>query len=156
MLLAILLATMMVVATFLFHYKVLLLLATFVPRLKLATQAHVLIIVFALFLAHVAEIGFYAMVYAWSIHDLELGSLKGIVTHDSMEFLYFSSVTYTSLGLGDVYPGGHLRFLTGVETLNGLLLIAWSGSFTFLAMGRQWPWGQCVKTDTDDDCFGGK
>jgi Ion channel len=143
MLLAILLATLLVVATFLFHYKVLLLLAAFVPRLNIAAQAHVLIIVFALFLTHVAEIGFYAMVYAWAIHDLGLGSLKGLATHDPMEFLYFSIVTFTSLGLGDVYPDGHIRFLAGVETLNGLLLIAWSGSFTFLAMGRQWPWGQC-------------
>ena len=84
MLPAMLLATSLVIATFLFHYKVLLLLAAFVPRLNLATQTHVLIIVFALFLTHVAEIGFYAMVYAWSIHDLGLGSLKGLVTHDPM------------------------------------------------------------------------
>lgn len=147
MLAAILLATSLVIATFLFHYKVLLLLAAFVPRLNLATQTHVLIIIFALFLTHIAEIGFYAMAYAWAIHDLGLGSLKGLVTHGPMEFLYFSSVIYTSLGLGDVYPDGHIRFLTGVETLNGLLLITWSGSFTFLAMGRQWPWGQCGQTD---------
>ena len=81
----------------------LLLLAAFVPRLNLATQTHILIIIFALFLTHIAEIGFYAMAYAWAIHDLGLGSLEGLVTHDPMEFLYFSSVIYTSLGLGDVY-----------------------------------------------------
>jgi potassium channel LctB len=39
-------------------------------------------------------------------------------------------VSYTSLGLGDVYPGGSLRLITGVEALNGLLMIARSGSFT--------------------------
>lgn len=44
------------------------------------------------------------------------------------------------LGLVDVFPGGHLRFITGVEALNGLLLISWSGSFVFIAMGKLWPW----------------
>ena len=58
-----------------------------------------------------------------------------------LDYLYFSSVTYTSLGLGDVFPVGHLRFLTGVEALNGLVLIAWTGAFTYLAMGKMWPWG---------------
>jgi len=35
---------------------------------------------------------------------------------------------------------GHIRFITAVEALNGFLLITWSASFTFLAMGRLWPW----------------
>ena len=33
-----------------------------------------------------------------------------------------------------------------VSNLNGFLLITWSASFTFLAMGRLWPW--------DNSCTG--
>jgi hypothetical protein len=48
-------------------------------------------------------------------------------------------VSYTSLGLGDVYPQGGVRLLTGVEALVGLLMIAWSASFTYLSMEKYWP-----------------
>lgn len=44
-----------------------------------------------------------------------------------------------SLGLGDMFPSGHLRLISAIEALNGLILIGWSTSFTFLAMRRYWP-----------------
>ena len=34
------------------------------------------------------------------------------------DYLYFSATSYTSLGLGDVYPQSGVRLLTGVEALN--------------------------------------
>jgi hypothetical protein len=77
--------------------------------------------------------------FACSIEIFEIGTLVGITINDPMEYLYFSSVIFTSLGIGDAYPMGHIRFLAGIEALNGLLLIAWSASFTFLAMGNLWP-----------------
>jgi len=52
--------------------------------------------------------------------------------------LYFSAETYTSLGFGDLTPAGPLRLLSGVEALNGLVLIGWSASFTYIAMERFW------------------
>lgn len=38
-----------------------------------------------------------------------------------MDAFYFSLVSYTILGLGDIVPTGHLRFTAGVEALNGFL-----------------------------------
>jgi hypothetical protein len=35
-------------------------------------------------------------------------------------------------------PHGQLRLLAGVEALNGLLLIGWTTSYTFLAMEKFW------------------
>ena len=58
-----------------------------------------------------------------------------------MDYVYFSAACYTSLGLGDMYPSGMLRMLTGAEALVGLLMIAWSGSFTYLAMEKFWDVG---------------
>jgi len=37
-----------------------------------------------------------------------------------------------------VVPTGDLRLVAGVEALNGLLLIGWSASYTFIAMERFW------------------
>lgn len=54
------------------------------------------------------------------------------------ERLYFSASTYASLGLGDIAPLGDFRMLAVVEVLNGLVLIGWTISFTYLAMETFW------------------
>ena len=52
--------------------------------------------------------------------------------------MFASGEIYTSLGFGDLYPTGWIRLIAGVECLNGLILIGWSSSFTYLAMRRFW------------------
>lgn len=137
---AIVLAFSLVAVTFVFHYRVLLWLGQNTPKMKLPTQTQVLVIVIVLFLAHIVEISFYAMTYSWSVSSLELGIFRGAPVGGAMSYLYYSGVIYTTLGLGDIQPEGHIRFITAMEALNGFLLITWSASFTFLAMGRLWPW----------------
>jgi hypothetical protein len=145
MILAIVLAFSLVAVTFAFHYRVLLWLGLNTPKMNLPTQTQVLVIVVVLFLAHIVEIGFYAMTYSWSVSSLKLGLFQGVPVGDAMSYLYYSGVIYTTLGLGDIQPEGHIRFITAMEALNGFLLITWSASFTFLAMGRLWPWdNSCV------------
>lgn len=56
--------------------------------------------------------------------------------------LYFSAETYTTLGYGDVLPHGDLRLLAGLEALNGMLLIGWTASYTYLSMERFWGRGR--------------
>ncbi len=45
------------------------------------------------------------------------------------------------MGFGDIVPTGPLRFVCGVEALNGLLLIGWSASFTYVFMEHFWKIG---------------
>lgn len=133
--------------TFLFHYRALLWLGAKAPRFAFSRQAQVLVIVVTLFLVHIAEIGIYAITYGVSVSILKLGIFEGAAVTDAMSYLYYSGVIYTTLGLGDIEPQGHIRFITAVEALNGFLLITWSASFTFLAMGRLWPWeNPCVQS----------
>lgn len=143
MLISICLALLLVVLCFLFHYRVLLWLGSFVPTLKLKAEAQVLVVVIALFFVHIIEIGFYGAAYYLSVAELELGIFRGANLKNPMSYLYYSGVIYTSLGLGDIFPEGHIRFITAIEALNGFLLITWTASFTFLAMGRLWPWSDC-------------
>lgn len=148
--LAIMLAFTLVAVTFLFHYRTLLWLGYRTPHFGLSTQAQVLVIVVSLFLVHIVEIGIYAITYGLSVSYLGLGVFEGAEVNDAMSFLYYSGVIYTTLGLGDIQPQGHIRFITAMEALNGFLLITWSASFTFLAMGRLWPWnGQCNPSPED-------
>ena len=70
-----------------------------------------------------------------------LGNFGGHFADTLPTFLYFSAETYTSLGFGDIFPIGPLRIVCGIETLNGLLLIGWSASFTYVFMEHFWQIG---------------
>lgn len=145
MLAAVVLAFCLVLGTAGLHYGVLRWLSNGMARIAMQPAHRVLCIVFIALPAHILEIAIYGVAYAMAVDVLEIGSFGGTTVEHPLDFLYFSIVSYTSLGLGDVFPSGHLRFLTGIEALNGLLLIAWSGSFIYLAMGRLWPWESCIE-----------
>lgn len=111
---AIMLAFTFVAVTFLLHYRALLWLGSRTPHFGLSTQAQVLAILVVLFLVHLVEIGLYAITYGLSVSLLGLGEFQGAVTSDAMSYLYYSGVIYTTLGLGDIQPQGHIRFITAM------------------------------------------
>lgn len=151
MTIAIILSFGLVALTFLFHYRALLWLGLSATRFGFSTQGQVLFIVATLFLVHIVEIGMYAITYFVSVAVLGLGVFEGALVTDGMSYLYYSGVIYTTLGLGDIEPQGHIRFITAMEALNGFLLITWSASFTFVAMGRLWPWDNRWGQSGQDD-----
>ncbi|KUO65411.1 MAG: hypothetical protein APF80_06400 [Alphaproteobacteria bacterium BRH_c36] len=111
----------------------------------MTNSIRILVIVLAILTAHLLQVVVYAIGFVVAVEFFSIGGFggRGVETH--LDYLYFSIVSFTSLGLGDVYPLGHLRLLTGVEALNGLLLIAWSGSFIYTAMEWLWPWEPCAE-----------
>jgi hypothetical protein len=99
-----------------------------------------LYVLLAIFTLHMAQVVVYAAVQAM-LELAGLGRLEGAMTHGSgwfVDHLYFSLASYTTLGLGDIVPHGAIRLVAGVEALNGLLLVAWSATFTYLLMERLW------------------
>lgn len=72
------------------------------------------------------------------INHTGFGTLQGSVNNSLMDCLYFSFVSYTTLGYGDIIATGDIRFLTGLEALTGLVLITWTASFMFIEMEKQW------------------
>jgi len=44
----------------------------------------------------------------------------------------------SSLGFGDIRPTGPLQLFTAIESIIGLVLIAWTGSAVFLEMRQYW------------------
>mgnify|MGYP003624443201 FL=1 len=151
MFVAIILAVSLVVLTFLFHYIILRWLSGGMARIAMTASVRVFIIVLMTLGAHLVEVVLYAVAYALGDGVLGLGSFGGRMIAEPLDYLYFSIVSYTSLGLGDVFPLDHLRFITGVEALSGLLLIAWSGSFIYNAMNRLWPWQPCAEPNRATD-----
>ena len=138
MLIASTIAAFLVILSTFTHYEVLRVLSAYVPRIRIRPRARLLVILFATFSGHLLEISFYALAYFFLKDHFDLGSFGGKFVDNFPSYLYFSAETYTTIGLGDIYPLGPLRLITGIEALNGLLLIGWSASFTYLAMQEFW------------------
>lgn len=68
--------------------------------------------------------------------ELELGGFKKASGVDAMDLFYFSLINITTVGLGDIYPTGHLRVITGIESLTGFLLISCTAQFVYQTMHK--------------------
>lgn len=75
----------------------------------------VAMLVMVLFLAAVIEVGAWAMTYL----------LIGVID-DAETAFYFSAVTFTTLGYGDVVLEAPARILASFEAINGILIFGWS------------------------------
>ena len=135
---ALAISTILVTACILVHYEALRLMSIFIPKLPVAVRLKVLIVVLGCFVTHTIEVWLYAGAFLL-INGAGLGSLGGEIEEYFADFLYFSATSYSTMGIGDVYPTGALRLISGIEGINGLFLIAWSTSFTYFVMNRLWP-----------------
>jgi hypothetical protein len=89
-------------------------------------------------MAHVIEIWIFALGFYGLIHSHQFGHLEGPIEQSLLDCAYFSFTCYTTLGFGDIHPIGNIRFLSGLEALTGVVLIAWTSSFMFLEMQKLW------------------
>jgi hypothetical protein len=76
-------------------------------------------------LLHLCEIFVWASAYAWN------GAISDIQTA-----LYFSAVTYTTTGYGDVVLPAGWRLDGAIEALTGILMCGWSTGFFFAIVNR--------------------
>ncbi|MFO1105431.1 MAG: ion channel [Amaricoccus sp.] len=132
------LSLVLVVLAVLLHYEVLRAASGLTPSLVIPPRSRILVVIFAAFLGHMMQICLYAGGFWFAEHILHLGSLTGAVEGNPLDYFYFSAATFTTLGIGDVVVVGSLRLLAGTESLNGLVLITWSASFTYLSMEQFW------------------
>lgn len=78
-----------------------------------------------LFVATVIE------VWAWALLYLIIGAAQSLE-----EAAYFSTVTFTTLGYGDITLDESWRLLSSFEGANGLLMFGWSTALIFAAVQR--------------------
>jgi hypothetical protein len=76
-------------------------------------------------LLHLLEISAWASLYLWN------GAMP-----DLSSALYFSAVTYTTTGYGDLVLAREWRLDGGIEALTGILMCGWSTGFFFAIVNR--------------------
>ena len=128
----------LLVATTVIHYEVLRLLTAGLPALRIRPRVQLVFVIIGAFGAHFLEILLYGAAYYVLATQFDIGGMGQPGPLPFSRCLYFSAETYTTLGYGDVLPHGDLRLLAGLEALNGMLLIGWTASYTFLSMERFW------------------
>jgi phosphoglycerol transferase MdoB-like AlkP superfamily enzyme len=85
----------------------------------------ILLVVFGIFALHTVQVWTYAMLY------------RGLGEFSTFEqALYFSTVSFSTLGFGDLTLGVNWRVLGAIEAVNGLVLIAWSTAFLMNVTNR--------------------
>jgi len=126
-------------AVVLVHYEGLNLLSRWLAQRHMSHRRRkVLFGIFGVLGLHALEVWIFGAT-AWGLlHLPNTGSVDGVHALDLLDAVYLSVTTYTTLGVGDFAPVGPIRFLEGTVALTGFVLIAWSASFTYLEMSRDW------------------
>jgi hypothetical protein len=84
--------------------------------------------VLGLFLIHTVEI------WAWAAVFFAVGAIAPF-----RDALYFSTVSFSTVGYGDIIVGVEWRLLASLEAINGFLLIGWSTAYLVSASTRHGP-----------------
>lgn len=87
-------------------------------------------------LLHLSEIAIGGVIYSLAVNQLSLGSLGQGYGNTAADFLYFSGITYTSMGYEHENVTGAVRLITMVNALAGLMLITWSATYVYSIWGN--------------------
>lgn len=86
----------------------------------------------------------YTAVFLMVLHYLEIALWAGVfmiipaldkISHWE-EAIYFSTVTYTTLGYGDITLPPVWRVMSGFEAMNGILLFGWSTAMFYAVVQK--------------------
>ena len=127
-----------VVVSVLIHYEAMAFTIRVLPRTMLSRRTRIVALILMMIVAHVIEIWMFGFLY-WFFHAWpELGAISGSFTEGALDYIYFSVITFTTVGYGDYIPHGPVTILCGTEALVGISFLAWTASVTFLEMQRDW------------------
>ncbi len=69
--------------------------------------------------------------WVWALLFYLMGAVPDLETA-----VYFSTVTYTTLGYGDVVLGGDWRLLSAFAAANGVIVFGWTAAKVFMVAQR--------------------
>jgi hypothetical protein len=102
-------------------------------------QLAVILTALGLLLLHWFQILLWAVAYRLLTPVEPIGTLE--------QAIYFSIVTFTTLGYGDITLGAEQwRILSGIQALNGVLLLGWSTALLYAVVHRFWEHAYQVRT----------
>lgn len=134
----VILSLLLLAATIASHYEALRFASKRLARLNIAPRLRIIVILVAALASHITHVLIYATAFFLTDRYTTFGSIRGAEKVDFGAAIYFSITSYTTLGIGDLYPTGALRWLSGLEALTGLVMVGWTASMTYLFMEKFW------------------
>jgi hypothetical protein len=131
------LGSLLVAVTVMIHTVGLILLSRLMPRIivwfrlhrhGLGKAAAMVTTVLGVFLLHAVEI------WVWAYAFLRVGAVPTFE-----DALYFSTVTFSTVGYGDIILDHEWRVFGALEGINGFILIGWSTAYLVAASMRYGP-----------------
>lgn len=150
MLVSILISCLLVIACVLTHYEGLTHIAKRLISYKTLVTYHLIAAILIVLCLHLLEISIFSFGIFIAHHVLHLGDFKGDREFQLIDYFHFSAETFVTVGYGDLYPMGPLRIISSLESLTGVLLISWSGAFTYFTVQKMWegqPWRNTHKKE---------
>lgn len=92
--------------------------------------------ILGIFFAHTAEIWSWAVLYLW------LGEFESLE-----RALYFSTVTFTTLGYGDITLQEGWQLLSSLEAVNGVILFGVSTAFVFAVIRKMFEVASIIESE---------
>ena len=135
---AIVLSVVLIAATIIIHYETLRLASLGATDLNVRPRTRLWLMLTAAMVSHVLHCALYAVGFILIEYVFATGTLEGPHTATFADEFYFAITSYTTLGIGDLFPTGEARLLSGICALNGLVMITWTASVTYLYMERYW------------------
>lgn len=94
------------------------------------------LVVYLLFVLHLAQIAVYALIYYVT------GAIRSV-----QEALYFSAATFTTIGGGRVQTEEPWQFFAALQGLSGIIMVGWSIAFLVAVTHRLGMWTQSKPGD---------
>lgn len=118
------------------HFSALLLITRILSNYHGTHPATIVFTLMFAVVAHLLEVFIFALALQFMLSQEMIAF--SIAAPDFTDIFYFSGTTYTTVGYGDIVLTGDGRIVSVIESLMGLVLIAWTASFTYYEMNRKW------------------
>ena len=120
------------------HYEFLYRLSTIIPTLKIKHRLRIVLGVSGALIAHAVEVWVFAYAYYFMHHTDGWGKLQEIRKEAFSTASTSPSQRILPLVKVILSPLASWRYMTGIESLTGLVLITWTASFLYYEMQRYW------------------
>lgn len=107
----------------------------------ISMRLRMLLVFFSILVTHVAEIIMYALVIYLLQNQLGFGGFTKEFEPTIINYVYYSAVSYTTVGISSFNATGPLKIIGSLESLTGFMLITWSASFAYSSFGSFWKQG---------------